>query len=445
MAYIDETYGKQLEEALRGLVSRPALGQPWFGFHESEVPAGVLLFTAATHSRILYADFWNYIQNKNLVKTEEEWQSIYNEQGWCPFYSDGDGIDTFRMPSAPLYLHGASTLSEAGQYTEEGLPNIVGKATYISTDSPNANSGAYATNGAFQWNTEHDRKPTMTDGASSRDLRFDASRSNSIYGNSSHVTPETSKMLFGVWAIAASQQPIPDATVEGIISELGIASNNAIEANAKAEEAIDGLDNVVHSTGDTMTGPLTLEEGDFGGHIRLKQMGHESGSVPSEAQYTTIAWCDKNGAEIGRIMGFMNLTGQGGITMRYANADGTYGPSFAVGTNADDTGFCTYDGKKLVTVESSSFTNNKGYIKFTNGLLIHWVQGTVTNNQVVTANFSPAFSSVTSYVVVATGRYSGSDYNWNPNVVRKSASQAQFNTMIGTVANNAAGFIAIGY
>ena len=158
MSYIDETYGKQLEEALRGLVSRPALGQPWFGFHASEVPAGVLLFTATTHSRVLYADFWKYIQDKNLVRTEEEWQSIYSEQGWCPFYSDGDGIDTFRMPIL-----------------------------------------------------------------------------------------EESEKLVGVWAISAPQQPISDATVEGIISELGVASNNALEANTKAETAISGLSGVVRS------------------------------------------------------------------------------------------------------------------------------------------------------------------------------------------------------
>lgn len=246
MSYIDETYGKQLEEALRGLVSRPALGQPWFGFHESEVPAGVLLFTATTHSRVLYADFWKYIQDKNLVKTEEEWQSIYSEQGWCPFYSDGDGIDTFRMPSAPLYLHGANTLGEAGKYIEAGLPNITGghsggygsdrgregafSGTWITAET-NGNGGDFPNNGIDKgWH-----------------INFDASHSSPIYGNSDTVTPETSKMLFGVWAISAPQQPIPDATVEGIISELGIASNNVLEANSRAEAAINGLNGVVRS------------------------------------------------------------------------------------------------------------------------------------------------------------------------------------------------------
>lgn len=240
MSYIDETYGKQLEEALRGLVSRPALGQPWFGFHASEVPAGVLLFTATTHSRVLYADFWEYIQDKNLVKTEEEWQSIYSEQGWCPFYSDGDGIDTFRMPSAPLYLHGANTLGEAGKYIKEGLPNITG--SFMVDPFIRNGVGVHSQTGAF-FETRNNSGTFASYGDSGSITNvtvanFDASRSSVIYGASDHVTPETSKMLFGIWAISAPQQPIPDATVEGIISELGVASNNALEAKNSLSKAM---------------------------------------------------------------------------------------------------------------------------------------------------------------------------------------------------------------
>ena len=247
MSYIDETYGKQLEEALRGLVSRPALGQPWFGFHASEVPAGVLLFTATTHSRVLYADFWKYIQDKNLVKTEEEWQSIYSEQGWCPFYSDGDGIDTFRMPSPPLYLKGADSTT-AGQYVEAGLPKLEGSIrgglSVIAETDKTTGVGVFANSpvgsGFASYYTQNNTQGIIT-------ARFNAANVSPVFGKSDTVTPETSKMLFGVWAISAPQQPIPDATVEGIISELGVASNNALEANTKVEIAINGLNGVVRT------------------------------------------------------------------------------------------------------------------------------------------------------------------------------------------------------
>ena len=260
MSYIDKTYGKQLEEALRGLVSRPALGQPWYGFHVSEVPAGVLLFTATTHSRVLYADFWKYIQDKNLVKTEEEWQSIYSAQGWCPFYSDGDGIDTFRMPSPPLYIKGADNLT-VGQYIEAGLPNIVGKF-----DPPVIPGHADFCEGAFFGTNNRPNDGAHRIGSAEINggwgFGFDASRSSPIYGKSNTVTPETSKMLFGIWAISAPQQPIPDATVEGIISELGVASNNALEAITTAEAAINGLNGVVRSVnglGPNVAGNVHLE------------------------------------------------------------------------------------------------------------------------------------------------------------------------------------------
>lgn len=261
MSYIDETYGKQLEEALRGLVSRPALGQPWFGFHASEVPAGVLLFTATTHSRVLYADFWNYIQNKNLVKTEEEWQSIYSAQGWCPFYSDGDGIDTFRMPSPPLYIKGSDNTT-VGQYVEAGLPNITGGLRMVNDYNFNnvgiVNQiwGAFTVNSVPSTIGANIQQNSTPSGDGVWPVTMDASRSSAVYGNSDTVTPETSKMLFGVWAISAPQQPIPDATVEGIISELGVASNSALEAKNVALSVVPAGTVIAFAANKTLDGFL---------------------------------------------------------------------------------------------------------------------------------------------------------------------------------------------
>jgi hypothetical protein len=153
------------------------------------------------------------------------------------------------MPSAPLYLHGANTLGEAGKYVQEGLPNISGEVFNFIGD--NASWGPYTNStygnafiagkdanvgGALFYTTQS----ASASEANSDGFILDASRCSPVYGNSSHITPETSKILFGVWAISAPQQPIPDATVEGIISELGIASINALEAK-------NGLDGVVRS------------------------------------------------------------------------------------------------------------------------------------------------------------------------------------------------------
>lgn len=235
MAYIDNEYGTQLEQALRGLVSRPYLGQPWWGWSASEIPAGVLVFDAATHSRTLYADFWKYLRDKNLVITEEEWQATYATQGWCPKYSDGDGLTTFRMPSPPLYLHGASK-SDVGSYQSAGLPNIEGVAYASMTQGILLNDGV----GAFYgYSTGRSTNvPSVGGNFSGNDTwAFAASRSNPIYGNSDTVTPETSKILFGVWAISAPQLPIPDATAEGIISSINTL-------NSKTEGVVKSVNGV---------------------------------------------------------------------------------------------------------------------------------------------------------------------------------------------------------
>ena len=351
MSYIDETYGKQLEEALRGLVSRPALGQPWFGFHASEVPAGVLLFTATTHSRVLYADFWKYIQDKNLVKTEEEWQSIYSEQGWCPFYSDGDGIDTFRMPSAPLYLHGADT-SDAGTYTQEGLPDISGHFNVRdNTDSSGVITGFIGGSyGCFSHQARTSNFATSqsqsSNDAPGREVHFDASKYNAIYGASNHVTPETSKILFGVWTISASQQPIPDATVEGIISELGVVSNNALEA-------LNGLNGAVRSSGDTMTGPLVFQDG-----------AHAYRLACTESEGFHLHQDDGGGGTYFRLWPSDNATNPGGLQIRVGNP--TEGNKYFI-AKAD--GSMTFNGEPIIRLVESWRSGDSWYNIYSNGYI----------------------------------------------------------------------------
>lgn len=80
--------------------------------------------------------------------------------------------------------------SGAGGTINAGLPNIVGSMY-------SANNTAFATNftGAFygEENTE-DHHNYIGEGYNSRYINFDASRSNSIYGNSTTVQPPAIKV-----------------------------------------------------------------------------------------------------------------------------------------------------------------------------------------------------------------------------------------------------------
>lgn len=86
---------------------------------------------------------------------------------------------------------------KAGTTVEAGLPNITGSATYISTDG--MDQTAYPDFGCFSWVTYDSRwkLSTVDDGPVKRDLLFNASRSNPIYGRSDTVQPPA--RIVNVW------------------------------------------------------------------------------------------------------------------------------------------------------------------------------------------------------------------------------------------------------
>jgi hypothetical protein len=102
-------------------------------------------------------------------------------------FGAGDGVTTFNLPDyRGKFLRGLGGNSAANIYTtqNEGLPNIKGRIGGLSWDNQDAKDGM---NGAFYWGNAEVRGGG--EGASDRYGYFDASRSNSIYGSSSHVTP----------------------------------------------------------------------------------------------------------------------------------------------------------------------------------------------------------------------------------------------------------------
>lgn len=85
-------------------------------------------------------------------------------------------------------LMGASYYHAAGTTVEAGLPNITGRAGadtdsgYYNTNRPNAGGAFYGGGKSYSWCAAGNQNP-------GRDLCFDASLSNSIYGRSYTVQP----------------------------------------------------------------------------------------------------------------------------------------------------------------------------------------------------------------------------------------------------------------
>ena len=175
------------------------VGEEWVSY-SGVIPQGGVPYLGQEVSREMYADLWQWAKDNRLVTSEAQWQSnLARDNGNVRQFSNGDGSTTFRMPRIVGYVKGASSLDEAGSYIKEGLPNITGTLGYLHRDA--SLTGYDGSSGALKWANIN----TAVSGGDNAtrygyDIDFNASRSNSIYGNSSHVTPETSVVLFGVYA-----------------------------------------------------------------------------------------------------------------------------------------------------------------------------------------------------------------------------------------------------
>ena len=193
-------------------------------------PDGAIQCNGATYNRELYKDFFDYATSKGWVKTEEEWQSIASSNGgYCPYYSQGDGSTTFRTPKFAPFMQSAIAGSSAGAYHKAGLPNITGRSDLGGIFEGVNFSGAILTEknvgdatGATHVNAGGEQRVKTT---------FNASNSNSIYGRSSTVQPESNEWMICV-VVAGQATNIGSVDVGNVMSAVAQvqASVSAVEA-----------------------------------------------------------------------------------------------------------------------------------------------------------------------------------------------------------------------
>ena len=212
-------------------------------FNIAEKDVDEVLAMGVTYSRLTYPELWDYAQARaGLILTEEEWQAKYAETNgkFVPYYSSGDGSSTFRTPLLGAYAKGAESPDEISLYREAGLPNITGKWYWITSEST-ANWDSYPCEGAAGFDKYTYSKGVSSSTASTtagRDMTFDASKSNSIYGNSYTVTPET---MTGIWVIKAV----------GIVVDSGNTDiAQALQAIEQVQSGLTAIDNKITRVSD---------------------------------------------------------------------------------------------------------------------------------------------------------------------------------------------------
>lgn len=211
----DQEFINQLAEKLSKLGTVRPLGFHYLHPYDT-IPVDSIICNGATYSRALYKDFFDYITAQGWVKTEAEWQQIAKrDNGFCPFYSSGDGSTDFRTPKFAPYQQIAPASNSVGKYYQAGLPNITG---YWDTRGPetfkaSAGGAFYIEESADNYGNGH------ASGGPSTLLQFYASRSSLVYGRSSTVQPESHEWVMCVVAYGVATN-VGSVDIQHVMSTL---------------------------------------------------------------------------------------------------------------------------------------------------------------------------------------------------------------------------------
>jgi len=108
-----------------------------------------------------------------------DWASIANQPSIF--------IPRFKLPRTLYYFSGIR--NGVGDLVEAGLPNIEGHSGYTITST-----GTSYIDGCFSTDTAAINYNPYSSGSGQQRIKLDASRSSSIYGNSTTVQPLTTQM-----------------------------------------------------------------------------------------------------------------------------------------------------------------------------------------------------------------------------------------------------------
>lgn len=163
---------------LDGVASGAAVGSIAL-FAGATLPEGYLLCDGATLSREVYAELFSAIGTA---------------------WGAGDGETTFNLPDLTDKTVWGGDSEAVGGYKEAGLPGITGELFQDGVDADTNNGLIWGGNGVFYVGGQQDNNsaaytPSSTPRRPKR-MGFDASRSSSVYGNSTTVQPPAAVMQF---------------------------------------------------------------------------------------------------------------------------------------------------------------------------------------------------------------------------------------------------------
>lgn len=186
----------------------------------------------------IYGEFVNYMATlvstaPDCFTTESDWQDSITNYGVCGKFvytaPAGQNPATVRLPKITGILEGTIDATALGDLVEAGLPNITGKfdgnvnkSSVLEAfgechyEAGNTSlTGAFTPITAYQYGTaDGDSPATMVSG-----FNFDASLSNSTYGNSTTVQPQTIKCFYYI-CVATTVKTDIEVDIDEIATDL---------------------------------------------------------------------------------------------------------------------------------------------------------------------------------------------------------------------------------
>ena len=165
-----------------------------------------------------YSAFVTYIAGlvsnyPDLFITETDWQQSITDYGVCGKFVYDSTNNTVRLPKITGFTEGTTDVTALGDLIEAGLPNITGSMSGINN---NIYSGALSFQSAG--GDLFDRGDNGGIGTWGT-INFNASRSSSIYGNSTTVQPQTIKVLYYI-VIANSVKTNIEVDIDEVMTDL---------------------------------------------------------------------------------------------------------------------------------------------------------------------------------------------------------------------------------
>jgi len=179
---------------------------------------GALISGSGSYSAFVdyIAGLYNSGDYTAIFETESNWQTSVATYGVCGKFVYDSVNNTVRLPKITGIIEGTTDITALGDLVTAGLPNITG---YLTTQ--NQTFGTFAATGAFYQSAATHTNNAGDGGTAAyiRGINLDASRSNSIYGHSSTVQPQTIKAFYYI-VIATSTKTDIEVDIDEIATDL---------------------------------------------------------------------------------------------------------------------------------------------------------------------------------------------------------------------------------